>query len=84
MITAQYKGKKLQFEKVGLMSSILIALGIEDTPISLPNNVNTFNQIVRAESCSSRDVKFFKCKSFNKDYIVLKIKGVTKYYAKVL
>jgi hypothetical protein len=84
MITAQYKGRKLQFEKVGFMSSILIALGIDDKPVSLPNNVNMYVQLTRAENCSSKDVEFFKCKSFNKDYIALKIKGITKYYAKVL
>ena len=50
MLTAQYKGKKLQFEKVGLMSSILIAVGIEDTPISLPNNVNMYVQLTRLEN----------------------------------
>lgn len=83
MITAQYKGRKLVFEKVGFMSSILISVGI-NKQVSLPNNVNTYNQIVRQEMCSSKDVEFFKCNSFNKDYIVLKIKGIPKYYAKVL
>lgn len=83
MITAQYKGKKLQFEKVGFISSTLIAIGIT-VPTKLPNNVNFYNQLVREESCSSKDVEIFKCVSFGKNYIVLKIKGITKYYAKVL
>lgn len=82
MITAQYKGKKLVFQKTSLFLNTLIGF-TKLSKSKLPKNVNTFLQVGREFNCSSKDIEFYTYSMFVHDYIAIKVKGVIKYYTKI-